>query len=385
MSVDFKMLAKTFYGFEDILEKELVGLGAKNVIKGNRIVSFEGDKGFLYKANLSLRTALKILKPIYKCKIINENKLYNVFYEFPWEKYMNISSKFMIESVVQGTIFNHSQYASQKAKDGLVDRFRKKYNKRPNVDTTFPDIKINLHIQNNSCSISLDSSGESLHKRGYRASTNIAPINEVLAAGLINLSDWEARNDFLDPMCGSGTFLIEAAMLACKIPANINRKSFSFEKWNDFDASLYKLIVDSQLNKIITPKITIKGSDKAPSAIKKTKENIKNAKLDNFIKVDQTDFFKIKKGNKNDLHLLTNPPYGHRLKGDIKYLYKSIGDNLKIGFPNTDAWLITSNLEASKFVGLRPSKKIKVFNGKLESRLLHFRIYEGSKKVHKFK
>ena len=146
MSVDFKMLAKTFYGFEDILEKELVGLGAKNVIKGNRIVSFEGDKGFLYKANLSLRTALKILKPIYKCKINNENKLYNVFYEFPWEKYMNISSKFMIESVVQGTIFNHSHYASQKAKDGLVDRFRKKYNKRPNVDTISPDIKINLHI-----------------------------------------------------------------------------------------------------------------------------------------------------------------------------------------------------------------------------------------------
>ena len=158
-----------------------------------------------------------------------------------------------------------------------------------------PDIKINLHIQNNLCSISLDSSGESLHKRGYRTSTNIAPINEVLAAGLINLSGWEARNDFLDPMCGSGTFLIEAAMLACKIPANINRKSFAFEKWNDFDANLYKLIVDSQLNKVIDPKIAIKGSDKAPSAIKKTKENIKNAKLDKFIKVDQADFFKIKK------------------------------------------------------------------------------------------
>ena len=385
MSVNFKMLAKTFYGFEDILEKELIRLGAKNVVKGNRIVSFEGDKGFLYKANLSLRTALKILKPIFKCEINNENKLYNTFYEFPWEKYMNTNSKFMIDSVVQSVIFNHSRYASQRAKDGLVDRFRKKYNKRPNVDTASPDIKINLHIQNNLCSISLDSSGESLHKRGYRISTNIAPINEVLAAGLIDLSGWEAKNDFLDPMCGSGTFLIEAAMLACKIPPNINRKNFSFEKWSDFDAKLYQLIVDSQLNKIINPKVVIKGSDKASSAIRKTKENIENAKLDKFIKVDQADFFQTKKENKKHLHLLTNPPYGHRLKGDIKYLYKSIGDNFKNGFPNTDAWLISSNIEATKFIGLRPSKKIKVFNGKLESRLLHFQIYEGSKKTHKFK
>ena len=195
------MLAKTFYGFEEILEKELLQLGAKNVKKGNRFVSFEGDKGFMYKTNLSLRTALKILKPIYSERIQNENELYELFYNFPWEDYMNVNSKFVIDSVVNGEIFTHSQYTSQKAKDGLVDQFRDKYNDRPSVDLNRPDLRINLHIQNDLCTISLDTSGASLHHRGYRIATNIAPLNEVLAAGLIQLSGWQANTDFFDPMC----------------------------------------------------------------------------------------------------------------------------------------------------------------------------------------
>ena len=234
------MLAKTFYGFEEILEKELLQLGAKNVKKGNRFVSFEGDKGFMYKTNLSLRTALKILKPIYSERIQNENELYELFYNFPWEDYMNVNSKFVIDSVVNGEIFTHSQYTSQKAKDGLVDQFRDKYNERPSVDLNCPDLRINLHIQNDLCTISLDTSGASLHHRGYRIATNIAPLNEVLAAGLIQLSGWQANTDFFDPMCGSGTFLIEAAMFASKIPANINRKSFAFDKWKDWEPNLFE-------------------------------------------------------------------------------------------------------------------------------------------------
>lgn len=385
MEENFKMLAKTFYGFEEILEKEVRLLGGKNIQKGNRVVSFEGDLGFLYKANLSLRTALKILKPIHSERVQNEEELYQLFYNFPWEDYLEVHSKFVIDSVVNGTLFTHSQYASQKAKDGLVDQFRDRYNERPSVDLNRPDLRINLHIQNDLCTISLDSSGASLHHRGYRTATNIAPLNEVLAAGLIQLSGWQANTDFLDPMCGSGTFLIEAAMFACNIPANINRKGFAFEKWKDYDAALFDLIRESQLKKVINPNVQIKGSDKAPSAVEKALQNIENANLSDFIQVEKKDFFQLEKENQGPLHLLTNPPYGERLEGDMNALYQGIGDGFKQSFPHTQAWLISSNMEAIKCIGLRPSRKIKVFNGKLESRLLYFPIYEGTKKVHKLR
>jgi len=299
MEENFKMLAKTFYGFEEILEKELLKLGAQNIRKGNRIVSFEGDKGFLYKANLSLRTALKILKPIYSQRVQNEQDLYQLFYDFAWEEYMDVDSKFVIDSVVQGSLFTHSQYASQKAKDGLVDRFRDRMNERPSVDLNRPDLRINLHIQNDFCTLSLDSSGASLHHRGYRTATNIAPLNEVLAAGLIQLSGWNADTDFLDPMCGSGTFLIEAAMYAAQIPANINRKMFAFEKWKDWDPELFDLIRTSQLNKMSSPKVQIKGSDKAPSAVEKALQNVENANLSEFITIERKDFFQLEKNTRS--------------------------------------------------------------------------------------
>lgn len=383
MKGNFKMLAKTFYGFEDILKKELLQLGAQNIKKGNRFVSFEGDKGFMYKANLCLRTALKILKPIHSDRIQNEEALYQLFYDFPWSEYMDVNSKFVIDSVVNGEIFTHSQYASQKAKDGLVDQFRDRLSERPSVDLNHPDLRINLHIQNDLCTISLDTSGASLHHRGYRTVTNIAPLNEVLAAGLIQLSEWRANTDFLDPMCGSGTFLIEAAMFASKIPANINRKGFAFEKWKDWEPELFEIITQSQLMKVINPNIQIKGYDKAPSAVEKAKQNIENANLSEFIQIEKKDFFQLEKETKGPLHLLTNPPYGERLDGDMNVLYQGIGDGFKQSFPNTHAWLISSNMEAIKYIGLRPSRKIKVFNGKLESRLLYFPIYEGTKKIHK--
>ena len=385
MKENFKMLAKTFYGFEDILEKELLQLGAQNLKKGNRFVTFEGDKGFMYKANLCLRTALKILKPIHNVRIQNEESLYKVFYNFPWGNYLDVNSKFVIDSVVNGQIFTHSQFASQKAKDGIVDQFRDRFGKRPTVDLNRPDLRINLHINNDYSTISLDTSGASLHHRGYRIVTNIAPLNEVLAAGLIQLSGWQANTDFLDPMCGSGTFLIEAAMIALKIPANINRKTFAFDKWKDWDPELFEIIKESQLKKVINPKIQINGSDKAPSAIEKAKQNIENANLSEFIQIQKKDFFQLDKQTKGPLHLMINPPYGERLEGDINALYQGIGDGFKQSFPNTHAWLISSNMEAIKCIGLRPSRKIKVFNGKLESRLLYFPIYEGTKKIHKLR
>ena len=383
MEDNFKMVAKTFYGFEELLAKELLQLGAQEIKPGNRMVSFLGDLGFMYKANLCLRTALKILKPIHTARVQNEEELYQLFYDFPWEEYLDVDSKFVIDSVVTGILFTHSQYASQKAKDGLVDQFRDKHNERPSVDLNRPDLRINLHIQDDFCTISLDSSGASLHHRGYRTLTNIAPLNEVLAAGLIQLSGWKGNSDFLDPMCGSGTILIEAAMLACNIPANINRKTFAFEKWIDWDADLFEKIQSSQLKKVKNPSIQIKGSDKAPSAIEKATINIENANLSEFITLEKKDFFQVEKETKGPLHLLTNPPYGERLDGDMNALYQGIGDSFKQSFPNTHAWIISSNMEAIKCVGLRPSRKIKLFNGKLESRLLYYPIYEGTKKIHK--
>lgn len=383
MNTNFKMLAKTFFGFEDLLESELKQLGAQDIVKGNRVVHFKGDKGFLYKANLCLRTALKILVPLHKCNVSTEDQLYKAAYDFPWNTFFTANETIAIDSVVFGDYFTHSLYVSQKVKDAIVDQFRAATGIRPSVNLKDPDVRINVHIDRDDCTFSLDSSGASLHHRGYRTATNIAPLNEVLAAGLIQLSGWDKRTDFLDPMCGSGTLLIEAAMLSCNIPANINRKQFAFEKWSDWDEDLYLTIEEAQLNKIQGLAGTISGYDKAPSAVKKAQDNIFNANLEEFISIEQDNFFFTKKETDGPLHILINPPYGERLEGDINEMYKHFGDTLKQHYTNTQAWMITANLEAVKHVGLRPSRKIKLYNGKLEARLLHYAIYAGTKKIHK--
>ncbi|SFO07591.1 putative N6-adenine-specific DNA methylase [Capnocytophaga haemolytica] len=375
------MLAKTFFGFEEILAQELRELGAQNVQKGVRSVSFEGDKGFMYKSNLSLRTALKILKPLFSFRIRNEKEYYQKLYEEDWERYFSVNQTFAVSATLQTDIFNHSQYVALKAKDAIVDSFRDRRGKRPSVDVQHPDVQLHVHIQRNEVFVSMDSSGASLHQRGYRSATNIAPINEVLAAGILLLSGWEGQCDFLDPMCGSGTFLIEAAMIACRIPANIHRREFAFEKWNDYDQSLFDVVFDSCLKKVREFHFQITGYDKAPSAVSKAKENLKNANLLDYVEVFQKDFFQTEKIDKEKpLHIVFNPPYNERLPIDVVKMYESIGDTLKKHYPNTDAWFITSNLEGIKHVGLRPSRKIALFNGKLESKLLQYKMYEGSKK-----
>ena len=383
MENNFKMIAITFYGMEEMLANELLDLGAQEIIQGNRSVSFKGDKGFMYKVNLCIKTAIKILKPIFSKEVKNINELYKVFNDFPWENYISIDNTFVVESTVFGKIFTHSKYVSLKAKDGIADRFKKKFNNRPNVSIKNPDLIINIHLNNNLCNISINSSGANLNQRGYRKSTNIAPINEVLASGIIKLSGWNGNSDFLDPMCGSGTFLIEAALIAGNIPGNLYRNNFGFNRWKDWDLNLFNLIKDSQIKKIKKININIYGYDKSSSAIAKAKENIELANLKLNIKVCQKDFFDSKKESDNILHIVTNPPYGERLKGDINSLYSKIGDCLKLSFSKTNFWFISSNFAAMKYVGLRPSKKIKLFNGKLESRLLFFPIYEGTKKIHK--
>lgn len=375
------MIAKTFFGFEDILAKELQALGAQEVEQGVRMVSFKGDKGFMYKANLALRTALKILKPVYGFRAYNEQSLYKGIQSIDWSKYLNAGQSFVIDVTLHSDHFNHSQFVALKAKDAIVDQFRERFGKRPDIDKDHPDIRINLHIQKDQCSVALDTSGNSLHHRGYRTATNIAPINEVLAAGMLLMSGWDGKGDFIDPMCGSGTILAEAAMIACNIPANINRREFAFEKWNDWDNDLFDKITDSLMGKVREFHYTMKGYDKAPSAVEKAKDNIRNANLDEYVTIELRNFFDTEKETQGPLHMVFNPPYGERLDIDMERFYREIGDTLKQGYPGTQAWFITANLEALKFVGLKPSRKIKLFNGKLEARFVKYEMYEGSKRT----
>jgi len=378
---NFKMVAKTFFGFEDVLADELQRLGAQRVEKGTRMVSFYGDKGFMYKASLALRTALKILKPIKQFKVFNETSLYNGVKSINWSDYLKVNQSFVIDATVFSEQFNHSQFVALKSKDAIVDQFKEMFENRPDIDKDHPDLRINIHIQKDVCTVSLDASGASLHHRGYRTATNIAPINEVLAAGILIMSGWEGQTDFLDPMCGSGTFLVEASMIACNIPANINRKEFAFEKWNDWDNDLFEKVEDSLLKKIKEFHYSIIGYDKAPSAVSKAIDNARNANLDDYIKVEQKNFFETEKDTERPLHIVFNPPYGERLDIDLERFYRETGDTLKQSYPGTQAWFITGNLEALKFVGLKPSRKIKLFNGKLESRLVKYEMYAGSKRT----
>lgn len=374
------MVAKTLFGFEELLARELMQLGAQDVKTGVRSVSFVGDKGFMYKANMALRTAIKILKPIHQFRVNNENDLYNQIYKIDWSLYLKPTGSLAVDATVHSHLFNHSLYIAQKTKDAIVDKFRDTTGERPNVDLKFPDLKINIHIARNTCNVSLDTSGESLHKRGYKTATNIAPINEVLAAGMVMLSGWDGQCDFMDPMCGSGTILIEAAMIACNIPPNLMRKEFAFERWRDWDVDLFEKIEDGLLSRTRDFHYKIIGYDKSPSAVTKAKENVKNAQLDDFIEVHHDDFFKTQKADDGKLHMVFNPPYGERLDVEMESFYKNIGDTLKQKYPGTDAWFITSNLDALKHVGLRPSRRIHLINAKLEARLVKYVMYEGSKK-----
>ncbi|CAA0183058.1 THUMP domain-containing class I SAM-dependent RNA methyltransferase [Tenacibaculum maritimum] len=386
MSKDFKMVATTMFGLEGVLADELRKLGAQGVKEGVRNVSFRGDKGFLYKANIALRTAIRILKPIKTCKIFDEEDLYEAIQKIKWEKYLDAEGTFSIGAVVNSKNFtSNSHYISLKSKDAIADYFRHKYSKRPNVDLKYPDVKIHIHIQKEWLTISLDSSGDSLHKRGYRSATNIAPINEALAAGLVLLSGYTGEENFIDPMCGSGTILIEAAMIANNIPANINRKHFAFENWKDYEEDLYFIIQDALLKKIKNSHFKIMGFDKAPSAVAKAKQNIINANLEEFIGVHHVNFFNSKKEVFGNTTILFNPPYGERLNIDVAEFYRKIGDTLKNNYPNSTTWLITSDIQALKHVGLRTSRRIPLKNADLDCRFVRYDIYEGSRKASKIK
>jgi putative N6-adenine-specific DNA methylase len=378
----FELIAKTFKGLEDVLAREITNLGAKEVKVLNRAVSFKGDKALMYKSNLWLRTALKILKPIQSFRAKNEVELYKGIAQIDWSDYMNVDDTLSINTTVTSQYFNHSQFVALKAKDAIVDQFKEKFGKRPSIDTESPTILLNIHVSEDECLVALDSSGESLHKRGYRLDSILAPLNEVLAAGMIQLAGWDGDSNFIDPMCGSGTLPIEAALIAYNIPPGIFRKEFGFEKWKDFDDELFKqLYNDDSTSRDFSHQII--GSDISAGAIRIATENAKNAFLMNKIKLSISSIESMIPPEEHGI-VITNPPYGERLKNNnIPAMYQSMGNHLKRHFTGYDVWILSGNKEAIDAIGLHPSKKINLLNGSIECKFQRYSIYSGSIKQKK--
>lgn len=381
---EFKMIAKTMFGLEEILADELRQCGAKDIEPLTRAVAFTGDMRVLYRANYTCRTALAILKPFAEFEANDEQELYDNVAKIKWEKIIDVDGTFMIDSTTSGEIFTHSYYAALKTKDAIVDRLRRLFNHRPNIDTENADFKINLHIADNHVTLLLNSSGESLHKRGYRQGVGLAPLNEVLAAGMIKLAGWKCDCNFYDPMCGSGTLLIEAAMLANNIPAQYyRRENFAFKRWRDFNIGEWKSVKEQEDRKIGAGdfEYEIWGNDIDLDVLQQAEQNLQYAKLHKDVMLYHGSFENQEPPEGKTL-IVTNPPYGERIKvEDLNTLYTKLGDTFKNLYgERCEVWLITSDFEAMKHIGLHPSKKIQLFNGALDCRLLKFELYSGSKK-----
>ncbi|MDZ7739849.1 MAG: THUMP domain-containing protein [Bacteroidales bacterium] len=371
-------LAKTLHGLEDVLSRELESIGASNIVEGRRSVSFEGDREVLYRANYCLRTALSVLKPLHQFNIEKAKDLYSRSLGFPWEKIMDTGQTFSVVPVVKSSLFNHTGYPALVLKDAIVDRFRKKSGRRPSVDLKEPDIVFNCHINEKRVSISLDSTIIPLFKRGYRLYQSEAPLNEVLAAGIIMKSGWDMMSPLLDPMCGSGTLAIEAAMMARCIPPGQKRKFFGFMNWPDYDHGLFKKVIRDAKLKIAPLQTQVYCRDISPQNIRIARSNIKSAGLEADIRSGIEDFLDTESPGKPTT-ILMNPPYGERMEiSDIEKLYEGIGERLKHGYPGSTAWLISSNREALKKIGLKPSQKHTLYNGKLEVKLMKYELYRGS-------
>ncbi|HZJ74086.1 MAG TPA: THUMP domain-containing protein [Perlabentimonas sp.] len=373
-------IAKTLHGLEELLANELKTIGAEDVTIQRRMVSFTGNTETLYRANFQTRTATRILMPIYEFKARNEEELYGLAKKFDWTSVMELSHKFAVDATVNSETFTHSHYIALKLKDAVADHFRDRFGRRPFVDPKKPHIQLHIHINNHDCTILLDSSGESLHKRGYKLYQDIAPINEVLAAGLILLSGWDAKTPFIDPMCGSGTIAIEAALIARGIAPGIFRKNFGFENWLNFEKDTFeKVFNDESYERDLTP--TIIGNDLSKRAIDLAILNAKNAGMHKFISMEKCSIFDFVPPQGPGT-VITNPPYGERLKKEqITTFYKQLGDSFKQKYQDYKVWMLSGNMEAIKSFGLHASKTYTLFNGPLECKYLKYDIYSGSKKM----
>ena len=380
MEQKYELIAKTFMGLEPVLAKELTQLGANDVVIGRRMVSFTGDKEMMYRANFQLHTAIRILKPIRHFKAKSADDVYEEIKKIDWTEYLGTDKTFTVDSVVFSDEFRHSKFVSYKVKDAIVDQFREKTGKRPNISVANPDIRLNMHIAEDKCTLSLDSSGESLHRRGYRQESVEAPLNEVLAAGMILLSGWQADTDFIDPMCGSGTLLIEAALIAKNMAPGLFRKEFAFEKWPDFDADLFDEIYNDESQEREF-KHKIYGYDIDMKAVNTARLNAKAAGLTADITVEQQDFKDFTQPKEKSI-LVCNPPYGERISTpDLLGTYRMIGERLKHQFLNNDAWILSYREECFEQIGLKPSIKIPVYNGSLECEFRKYQIFDGKLKT----
>jgi putative N6-adenine-specific DNA methylase len=386
MRREFQMLAKTFKGLEEVLAKELVELGANNVQIERRAVSFTGDKRMLYMANFCLRTASRILVPIAQFKAKHTDDIYEQVKQIDWSEYMTTKMTFQIDATVYSDYFRHSQFVTYRVKDAIVDWWMERGGVRPSVKLTNPDLYLNVHIGGDIVTVSLDSSGESLHKRGYRVANTQAPINEALAAGMLLLAGWQGQGDFYDPMCGSGTLLIEAALIARNIAPGIYRKGFAFEKWANFDADLFEDVYsDDSREREFTHKIY--GSDAGFYAMQTAMKNVESAGLQRDIEVKQIRVQELRLADKDTdgALVMINPPYGERLAQDkdVMNLYKDMGTALKHQFSGATAWIISSNDEALKCIGLRPAKRVRLVNGDLDCWFNQYVLFKGDHKTWK--
>jgi putative N6-adenine-specific DNA methylase len=378
------IVVKTFLGVEETLAAELRELGATDVEILKRAVACKGDVKLVYKINYMARTALRVLLPIAKFKARSEESLYHKMKKIDWTQYMSLSQTFAITSAVNSKYFNHSQYVALKTKDAIVDQFREKFFKRPNVNTETPHLAVNVHIYMDDVTVSLDTSGQSLHKRGYRKESFVAPINEALAASLVMMTGWRGEKTFIDPMCGSGTILAEAAMIATNTPPQIHRDYFSFKKGKGFDPVIWREVVSEANENIKAPECKIWGFDNSFQTIHIAERNLEHANMDDFVQLKRKAFEKNSAPDNNGI-LVTNPPYGERIETseDIIEFYQMIGTQLKHNFHGYTAWLISSNFEALKLLGLKPSRKIALYNGALQCKFQRYDLYAGSKKAKK--
>ena len=379
MEQEFELIAKTFMGLEPVLAKELTQLGANNVQIGRRMVSFTGDKEMMYRANFSLHTAIKILKPIARFKAQSADDVYNEIKKIDWTKYLDNDHTFAVDAVVFSEEFRHSKFVSYKVKDAIVDQFRENTGSRPNISVANPDLRLHIHIAEADCTLCLDSSGESLHRRGYRQESVEAPLNEVLAAGMILMTGWKGDTDFIDPMCGSGTLLVEAALIARNMAPGLFRKEYAFEKWPDFDADLFdKIYNDDSQEREFTHHIY--GYDIDMKAVNTARMNVKAAGLTADITVEQQDFKNFTQPREKSI-LVSNPPYGERISTpDLLGTYRMIGERLKHQFVGGEAWILSYREECFEQIGLKPSIKIPVFNGSLECEFRKYQMFDGKLK-----
>lgn len=375
----FRMVAKTMAGLEEILAEELTGLGADNIEIGNRMVSFDGDLGLMYRANFHCRTALRILRTVYEFKARTTDDIYKKIKAMNWFEHMDENTTFAVDAITFSELFTHSKFVAYRVKDAIVDYFMQKTDKRPSVDVENPDLLINFHIAHDKCTLSFDSSGDSLHKRGYRVAQNEAPLNEVLAAGMIMKTGWKGDSDFVDPMCGSGTLLIEAALIALNVPPGIYRKGFGFEKWKNFNKDLFETIYhDDSGERQFDYKIY--GSDISPEAIAITEQNIKEAGVEKHISLKVMPFQDYQEAPAEKGIVITNPPFGERIQPDDLYgLYEDIGERLKHVFMGYSAWILSYHKECFHKIGLRHSKRYPLVNGSLECEFRRYDIFAGKR------